>query len=193
MRYVRRVGYYRFSAFVPSSRGGQHDVIDAGASFDDVLDLYIFDRTLRPVVLVLVLVLLAIERIEVPVRAAMGDNTYRLAGPHCYEDAGHFENRGVHERLVAEKDRPSDERPRRRRENVSASEGFVPALGLYATSYHEQRRPPTCDIWEELSLGLVRSVYDALADAEARGSIARSIGLPRPVMSPCLESCQRVR
>ncbi|WP_269457399.1 Abi family protein [Brevibacterium sandarakinum] len=42
-----------------------------GTSFDDVLDLYVFDRALR------LLVMHALERVEVAVRAALTDHNER--------------------------------------------------------------------------------------------------------------------
>lgn len=55
------------SAYVRSFEADERDVLRAGTTFDEVLGLYIFDRKLR------LIVLDALERVEVAVRAALGD------------------------------------------------------------------------------------------------------------------------
>jgi len=63
-RYLQSVGYYRLSAYtLPYQVGKPNHKFKKGASFPDVLDLYVFDRQLR------LLVMDAIERIEVAIRA----------------------------------------------------------------------------------------------------------------------------
>lgn len=84
LHWLERIGYYRLSAyFIPFKEPGQDKFI-AGATFQKVLDLYQFDARLR------LLVMQAIDMIEVSVRAAL---TYRLGhdlGPFGYTIAGSF-------------------------------------------------------------------------------------------------------
>ncbi|WP_428830955.1 Abi family protein [Brevibacterium picturae] len=59
--------------------------------FDDVLDLYVFDRALRLVVMD------ALKRTEVAVRAALTDHmSTAYDDPHWYMTASHFRDRGRH-------------------------------------------------------------------------------------------------
>lgn len=68
-RYLRHIGYYRLSPYtIPFQHGGPDHQLRDRTSFDDVLDLYVFDRTLR------LLVIDALERVEVAVRAALTDH-----------------------------------------------------------------------------------------------------------------------
>src|SRR5690625_669471 len=70
LRYLRHIGYYRLSPYtIPSLLGGPYHLSHDGMSFDDILDLYVFDRKLR------LLVMDALERVEVAVRAALPDHT----------------------------------------------------------------------------------------------------------------------
>ncbi|WP_223286656.1 Abi family protein [Kocuria atrinae] len=47
-RYLRHVGYYRFSPYlIPFRSRSQSEQLRPGTTFDDVLDLYVFDRKLR--------------------------------------------------------------------------------------------------------------------------------------------------
>jgi len=65
-RYLSVISYYRLSAYtLPFQVGDSEHHFKTGTTFDAVLDLYIFDRRLR------LLILDAIERIEVALRARM--------------------------------------------------------------------------------------------------------------------------
>lgn len=69
-KYLQNVGYCRLKGYFPFFEDPHHRFFDKGegrfgpdASFDDVLDLYIFDRKLR------LILLEAFERIEVALRS----------------------------------------------------------------------------------------------------------------------------
>jgi hypothetical protein len=80
--YLRFVGYYRLAGYslpfqVNYNADGSHRFLD-GVSFDDVLDLYVFDRKLR------LAVTDALERIEVAFRAELSQSMSERHGPHWY-------------------------------------------------------------------------------------------------------------
>jgi hypothetical protein len=87
--YLRFIGYYRLSGywFLFQHRDGsdRHDHFRPGVAFDDVLNLYIFDRKLRLVVMD------ALERLEVAARTAVSDVMSAAHGPHWFMDRRHFE------------------------------------------------------------------------------------------------------
>ncbi|SNR61918.1 Abi-like protein [Haloechinothrix alba] len=95
-RYLRHIGYYRLAPYtIPFQQGRPDHFFRAGAAFDDVLDLYVFDRTLR------LLVMDALERVEIAARAALTDHMSTTYGdPHWYIDASHFRDHGKHVRLL---------------------------------------------------------------------------------------------
>jgi len=69
LHYLTHIGYYRLSGYaLPLQIGGsgadRHN-FKPGVTFTDILDRYVFDRKLR------LLVMDAIERIEISVRAAL--------------------------------------------------------------------------------------------------------------------------
>jgi len=95
-QYLSNISYYRFSAYtrpfyIPGK--DEHQFL-TGTSFDDVLNLYIFDRELR------LLLLDAIERIEVSLRAQMTKVLAEHYGPHGYLNADVFDDRFDHVRLL---------------------------------------------------------------------------------------------
>lgn len=90
--YLANISYYRLSAYtrpfyVP--REQTHRFLP-GTTFDQVLALYIFDRELR------ILLLDAIERIEVALRAQMTNTLAEHHGAHGYTDPGIFDDRYNH-------------------------------------------------------------------------------------------------
>lgn len=95
-RYLRHIGYYRLSPYlIPFRAAPSSAMLREGMSFDQVLDLYVFDRKLR------LLVMDAVERIEVGVRAALTDTmSLQHGGPFWYTDDRHFRDRGRHASLL---------------------------------------------------------------------------------------------
>ena len=61
--YLRRIGYYRISGYCKPFRAVDSESFVSGASFEDVVALYLFDKRLR------LMMMDALERIEVAVRA----------------------------------------------------------------------------------------------------------------------------
>jgi len=84
--YLSYISYYRLSIYARALQ--VNDSADhryrPGTCFDDMLNLYTFDRELR------LLVLDAIERIEVAIRAAIAYEFSIAAGPNWYADASLF-------------------------------------------------------------------------------------------------------
>ncbi|WP_171060931.1 MULTISPECIES: Abi family protein [Rhodobacterales] len=89
-RTVERIGYYRISAFfypfrefcvLPGDRGKVRcDRFQTGASFDDVITFYLWDKTIR------LELADAIERIEIAIRAAIVE-VLGSFNPHGHRDA----------------------------------------------------------------------------------------------------------
>lgn len=92
--YLRRIGYYRFSAYLYPllSTPKENHVFKSGTTFNQALDMYRFDRHLR------LLMFNDIEKIEIAVRSAIVNITSRetcnpfwMTDPSCFYDAGTFE------------------------------------------------------------------------------------------------------
>lgn len=187
LRYLRHIGYFRLSAYVRSFETGERDVLREGTSFDDVISLYVFDRKLR------LLCLDALERIEVALRASISDHMAQIAGPHWFEDSRCFQNAGEQRKLLASVDEFLRMQGSRRSEYHLGGDRFVSALDHYVMTYDTPKRPPTWIVFEEVSFGVTRSVFEGLRDHTARLAIAKSLGLTKPVLSSWLKSFQRIR
>ena len=98
--YLGNISYYRLSAYTrPFYRPAQPDhAFLEKTRFDDVLHLYVFDRELR------LLLLDAIERLEVALRAQLTNTLAEHHGPHGYLDATLFDTRYDHSWLIKKLD-----------------------------------------------------------------------------------------
>lgn len=190
-RYLRHIGYFRLSPYtIPFQHGQPDHAFRAGAAFDDVLDIYVFDRALR------LLVMDALERVEVAVRAALTDHmSTAYVDPHWYVEAAHFENQGKHTGLLNIVRATSGTRLAGAPEPVSYPSSVVyrSALEHYLLTYGEPELPPSWLMVETLTLGQLNNVIDNLRLRADRTAVARRLGLNDPVLTSWLRTYVRVR
>lgn len=188
-RYLRHIGYYRLSPYtIPFQHGGPDHQLRDRTSFDDVLDLYVFDRTLR------LLVIDALERVEVAVRAALTDHmATSYHDPHWYMDASHFRHRGKHAGLMKIVRDTCAERLRGTPDAGEDSLVHRSALEHYLTTYASPELPPSWLMVEMLTIGQLTSAYRNLRLRADRTAVAKSIGLTAPVLESWMQTYVRVR
>ena len=95
--YLQHISYYRLRAYwltyeTPAAAGDH--AFRPSTRFEDVLALYVFDRQLR------LLVMDAIERVEVALRAGWAHHMAMTHGSHGYLDQGLYDSRDRHARAV---------------------------------------------------------------------------------------------
>jgi len=98
--YLTHIGYYRLSGYaLPFQIGGtgpdRHN-FKPGITFDAILDRYSFDRKLR------LLVVDAIERVEISVRAALSNVIASRHGAHGYMSKAPFNRAFDHTRFMGD-------------------------------------------------------------------------------------------
>ena len=209
-RYLSFIGYYRLSAYtIPF----QHIVatpstvlhqFKTNTTFDDVLNLYIFDRGLR------LLVMDAIERIEVAIRAQICNVLCHLSNDaFWYTDEQHFSHNYTHMRLLASIERQLlDEKSRLERDEKAIDkrplsqadkdglkekvrkENF---LRHYLSKYDSPKLPPSWMMIEMLTWGELSHLYVGLKSNPAKKQIAQNLGLHAEVMESWLKSLNDVR
>lgn len=176
--YLQFVSYYRLRAYwlpfeVPAARDGDH-AFRAGTTFEDVLTLYIFDRELR------LLVLDAIERVEVALRAQWAHHMAMAHGPHGYLDQAHYAHIDRHGKMIAE-----------------LNEEFRRSRDTFAVHYREKyTSPPLPPVWmaaEVMSFGLLSKFYGGLKQRSERQAIARPFGLDERVVTSFAHHMSHVR
>lgn len=186
-RYLRSLGYYRLSPYMIPFRRPESDDFRAGVSFDDVLDLYVFDRKLR------LLVLDALERVEVAVRAALTDHMSGEHGAFWYTDAEHFRGEQAHDRFLR---LVRDDCAAQLMAGPERTDGPLvhqSALEHYLLTYGSPELPPSWIVMERLTLGQLDHLIGNLRRRADRTAIARSLGINEPLLVSWMRTFVRVR
>lgn len=173
--YLSVINYYRISAYtLPFQVGNPEHHFKPNTSFDDVLDLYRFDRELR------LLVLDAIERIEVAIRSHINNYMSIQYGPHWYLDESHFVHSFPHKELLADVEKHCQRK----------KEIFVKH---YMEKYTEPRLPPGWVVIEILTFGQLSTIYDRLVNAHDQKEIAKKFNTHAELLRSWMQSISYIR
>jgi len=187
--YLRFISYYRLIGYgLPleqyDSDGRRLDRYKTEASFDQLLGLYIFDRHLR------LLVMDAIERIEVAVRTV---TVYEMAtkyGSHWYQDAALFKDNFNHSLFISEVKRATKHTAEMGSDREAQRERFIQH---YYDTYHTPDLPASWMIAEVLSLGVWSKVYEGLKHSRDRKDISKQFDLGPNTMQSWLHTLTYMR
>lgn len=172
--YLQHLNYYRLGAYwLPFEDNHVDHHFRAGTRFDDVLNLYIFDRELR------LLVLDAIERVEVSVRTQWAYHLAHRHNPHAHLDVSLAFN--AH-RWQSNLDKLSDEVRR-------SDEAFIRHL----LETYSEPLPPVWAVCEVMSLGLLSRWYNNLGPMPTRRAIAANYGLDEKILESWLRHLSLIR
>lgn len=172
--YLRHLNYYRLCAYwLPFEEDHATHRFREGTTFQDVLDLYTFDRELR------LLVLDALERIEVSARTQWAQQLGLRHGSHAHLD----------ERLAYRVERWDANLESLRSEVDRSEEEFIRHL---KATYSEEL-PPVWAVCEVMSLGLLSRWYSNLLPMPTRRAIASVYGVAEVVFQSWLHHLTIVR
>lgn len=176
-RRLRHVNYYRLSAYWHTFRRPGGDTFVDGTDFETVWQRYTFDRQLR------VLVMNAVERVEVSVRARLAYEHATRFGPFGYEEdpAAMFEH---------DPRRRSEFFQRLAKELDSSHEAFVTHFAHKYGGDHSW--PPVWVATEVLSFGGVLSMFRGSPRSIQR-DVADGFGVPDVVLESWLLTLNAVR
>ncbi|SFM90909.1 Abortive infection bacteriophage resistance protein [Halopseudomonas yangmingensis] len=175
-----------------------------GTGFRRLSQLYDFDRRLR------LLVMDAIERVEVAARAAISNHMGPFYGAHWYQQRDLFKNGYDHARLLSaiesaqQKALQDYQREVNRIDRLAhASEARKAALRQrraqesyarhYALNYNTPALMPGWAMLEELSLGELSHLYRGLAKDSDRKAIGQRLSVPAPLLDSWLHTLTVVR
>lgn len=187
--YLKFIGYYRLSGYalpltLRNSATKPSENFKPGTCFDDILKLYLFDRELR------LLVMDAIERIEVAFRTCFSNCMCKKAGAHWYMSPHHFANAEAHEdfaKKVIQRTGFSIEA------NQVASKGKEVFLQHYFEKYDEPKLPPSWMIIEVLPISALSIAYESIKLREDRKLISSEFGLNPEVLESWIHAISYVR
>jgi abortive infection bacteriophage resistance protein len=163
--YLGHIGYYRLSAYwlpfeAPSvdPQKRNHTFLP-NTTFDAVLKYYVFDRKLR------LLVMDAIERIEVAVRTRWASAMALRYGSHAHMHASLFKDHRAHtkdlEKVAAELEK--------------SSETFVVH---YRNKYDDPTLPPIWATVETMTLGTLARWFKNTKDNEVKKEVMQALNMP---------------
>ncbi len=144
--YLKFIGYYRLSGyfrFFSLPNDTLHN-FKPGTTFDTVLSFYIFDRKLR------LLVMDAVERIEVAMRAAVMDIMSIKYGPHWYMERELFKGTFDHIGLMAKVEKETGYKSTWKRNQACRD---------YFNTYSKPYLPPAWMVAEVLPLGSWSNIF----------------------------------
>ncbi len=177
--YLRFIGYYRLSGYaLPFQNGTTSRRFKPYTKFDNVLDLYVFDRKLR------LLVMDALERIEIAVRAVVSDTLSIKHNPHWFMDKNLFQAEFRHDEFLGIVKREVGY------EKVATAQ--QPFIRHYYETYGYPELPPSWMIFEVLSFGTVSQIYKFLHLPEQK-EIASTFNLDDKVMRSWLRTISYLR
>ncbi|MBL8288001.1 MAG: Abi family protein [Rubrivivax sp.] len=166
-RLLQHVNYYRLRGywlpFEESYAPGANHRFRTGTTFEQVSGRYTFDRQLR------LLVLDAIERIEVSFRANWALVLALRHGPHAFEDPNRFWRQDRHAHCLSELDE----------ELARSKETFVVH---YQRHYDDPARPPVWAVCEVMTLGQLSKWLDNLKARPDRQAIAAAYGIDEQLL-----------
>lgn len=173
--YLSHLNYYRIGAYwLPfESDHGTHQFEEA-TNFDDVLNLYVFDRELR------LLVMDAIERVEVSLRTQWAYQLAHTYDSHAYLNKSLFKCQKQYEISIS----------KLMRELSQSHETFIKH---YTNTYSEPQSPPLWTVVEVMTLGLLSRVYANLKHRKDRNKIASVYRLDEVVIVSFLHHLSTLR
>lgn len=166
--YLSHISYYRLSAYCLPFQTVK-DRFNKSTTFDDVLSLYMFDRELR------LLILDAIERIEIGLRTQI---IYQLAhkyGSHWHDDAGLFIAPYVNRYGKTVDPFNSIQTFLGKEYSSTDPEVFIKH---YFDTYHTPNNPPSWMSIELLTIGGLSRLYSNLVNDDDKKLIANNYKLP---------------
>jgi len=157
--YLASIGYYRLSAywFPYIDQNSEQFILET--NFNTILNIYIFDRKLR------LLVMEAIERIEVSLRAQWGRELALQGGSHAYMDSSLFKCTRKHERNLAKIDRTFK----------NSNEKFIKH---YKENYDIPALPPVWTVVEIMTFGMLSHWFENTKDINTKKAIIRAFKIP---------------
>lgn len=162
--YLSNISYYRLRAYTypfQDNSDPSHPFI-ADINFEEIINLYVFDRRLR------LLVFNAIEKLEIALRTKIVYEFSLANGSHWHEEVNMYRNQYYFNKninsLYEEVDR--------------SSETFIEH---YKKNYSSPAYPPAWMSLEVISMGLLSKLYGNLKKGREKKKVAIEFGLPNPI------------
>ncbi|UFS72057.1 Abi family protein [Geomonas sp. RF6] len=164
-KYLSTIGYYRLSAYwlpfeyPPESPHTRSHRLIPGTTFEQVLALYVFDRKLR------MMVMEAMERIEVAIRTRWANALAVRHGSHAYMQSDLFKNPWQHSSDLG-------------KIAANLEESKEPFVAHYRRQYKQPFLPPIWAVVETMTLGALSRWFKNTNDTAAKKEVAQAFSMP---------------
>lgn len=156
--FLAHLNYYRLAAYwLPFEKDHASHQFKEETTFNKVLQLYTFDRELR------LLIMDAIERIEIAVRARWAYELSHEYGPHAH----------LSETIMKDKNRFNQHMMQLKKELERSTEDFI----KHMDETYKEETPPIWATCEAMSLGLLSRYYANLNARPIRKKISRPFAI----------------
>jgi abortive infection bacteriophage resistance protein len=184
--YLHQIGYYRLCGYtLPFQKGGdggdRHE-FSAPTEFHEILERYVFDRKLR------LLLLDAIERIEVSIRASLSNSIAQRHTPHWYQNAALFDGAYDHDAMIKELKRQIGHNAKTPEKKAQRDIH----IQHYYDTYYEPDMPPSWMVFEAISFGTISRIFEGLYKSETE-AICLPLKVNHDTLSSWLHSISYVR
>lgn len=175
--WLSNVSYYRLSAYWlyferPKNEGGPRFRI--GTRFEDVTNLYDFDRNLRR------MVMRGTEHVEVALRGSWAYQLAHCGGSHSYLNVDIYRNRDALRASLKKLTNAVN----------ASSETYIKH---YRDNYGDPALPPVWMVAEMMSFGQLSRWYSNLSDRALKTRIAEPLGLSATVLVPLVRHVTDIR
>lgn len=188
-KWIEKVGYYRLKGYglhfrLHDTHGKLSENYRPGTRFDSIIQLYEFDRRLR------LLVLDAIERIEVAFRTRVNETMASRHGSHWFMNPDRFSDKrdkNTGHLIFNHADFLSKtlEEARRNKESLS--------IRHYFANYSDPPLPPCWMLGEVLSMGNWSKAFGMLADRADQKSVAEAFHASPPELISWIHALTNLR
>jgi abortive infection bacteriophage resistance protein len=177
LHYLKHLNYFRLAAYwLPFEADHESHSFSPGTQFIDVLNLYVFDRELR------LLVLDAIERVEVSIRTNWAYSLAHRYGPHAHLDPNLYKTpnkRWNHSDQISK-----------------LEEDAQKSHEIFSRHYRSKYDEPLPPIWvcvELMTLGQLSKWYSGLLKTSDRNAVAHEYDLDETNLTSFLHHLSTVR
>lgn len=173
--YLSQLNYYRLAAYcLPFEQTHTNHQVIPGTSFDDILNLYIFDRELR------LLLMDAIERIEVSLRTQMAyylSHRHNTSHPHLNPTL--FQDQAKYQTGLTNL----------QKDVRQSNEDFI----RHFKSKYQEALPPIWAVVELMTMGQLSRWFSNIKARQDRRAISMIYGLDETIMTSFCEHLSLVR
>jgi abortive infection bacteriophage resistance protein len=205
IRFLEVVSLFRLSPYMrPFQENGDDHQFKEGSTLKAVVHIYRFDAELRHIVMA------AIERVEVAIRACISNQMSPNHGADWLTDPSNFNTQKfkhpeflaeITRKIGKEKDKLTDEVGRI---NLTSQSGEIKQQRIdsrlranyyrfYGATYDHPAIPPSWAVLEELSLGDISFLFGSLSRDADKKAIAARFNLPAHVLASCLHTLTFIR